>query len=65
MPVNSKNCRTFKTRYRLFMTATERKVIGDADVFSMDDNEEVYGKRFFTMTFKEAIQSASSPTIKS
>ena len=47
--------RTFKTRYRLFMTATERKVIGDADVFSMDDNEEVYGKRFFTMTFKEAI----------
>jgi predicted helicase len=47
--------RTFKTRYRLFMTATERKVTGDADVFSMDDNEEVYGKRFFTMTFKEAI----------
>ena len=47
--------RTFKTRYRLFMTATERKVDGDVDVFSMDDNEEVYGKRFFTMTFKEAI----------
>jgi superfamily II DNA or RNA helicase len=47
--------RTFKTRYRLFMTATERTVNGDADVFSMDDNEEVYGKRFFTMTFKEAI----------
>ena len=47
--------RTFKTRYRLFMTATERKVDGDVDVFSMDDNEEVYGTRFFTMTFKEAI----------
>jgi len=47
--------RTFKTRYRLFMTATERRVDGDVDVFSMDDNEEVYGKRFFTMTFKEAI----------
>src|SRR5262249_4627108 len=44
-----------KTRYRLFMTATERRVDGDADVLSMDDNEEVYGKRFFTMTFKEAI----------
>jgi predicted helicase len=47
--------RTFKTHYRLFMTATERRVDGDVDVFSMDDNEEVYGKRFFTMTFKEAI----------
>src|SRR5262249_25980265 len=47
--------RTLKARYRLFMTATERKVHGDADVFSMDDNEEDYGARFFNMTFKEAI----------
>jgi hypothetical protein len=37
------------------MTATERRVDADVEVFSMDDNEEVYGKRFFTMTFKEAI----------
>jgi superfamily II DNA or RNA helicase len=43
-------------RYRLFMTATERKINGDAEVFSMDDNEEDYGKRFFTMTYKEAIR---------
>jgi superfamily II DNA or RNA helicase len=43
-----------KARYRLFMTATERKVNGDVEVFSMD-NEDDYGKRFFTMTFKEAI----------
>ena len=35
------------------MTATERKVDGDVEVFSMD-NEDDYGKRFFTMTFKEA-----------
>src|SRR5262249_4977103 len=47
--------RTLQARYRLFMTATERKVNGDTEVFSMDDNEEDYGARFFTMTFKEAI----------
>ena len=47
--------RSLKTRYRLFMTATERRVNDDVDVFSMDDNEDVYGKRFFTMSFKEAI----------
>jgi hypothetical protein len=46
---------TLKVRHRLFMTATERKINGDAEVFSMDDNEEDYGKRFFTMSFKEAI----------
>jgi predicted helicase len=34
-----------KARYRLFMTATERKVDGDVEVFSMD-NEDDYGKRF-------------------
>jgi predicted helicase len=33
--------RSCKTRYRLFMTATERKVNDDVDVFSMDDNEDV------------------------
>jgi superfamily II DNA or RNA helicase len=47
--------RTFKARYRLFMTATERRVNHDVEVFSMDDNEEDYGKRFFTMSFKQAI----------
>jgi predicted helicase len=48
---------SFKARYRLFMTATERRVNGDFDnVYSMDDNEEVYGKRFYTMSFAEAIR---------
>jgi superfamily II DNA or RNA helicase len=46
-----------KARRRLFMTATERRVNGSNGdkVFSMDNNEDVYGKRFFNMTFKEAI----------
>jgi hypothetical protein len=47
--------RTLKARCRLFMTATERRVTGDVDVFSMDDHEADYGARFFTMSFKEAI----------
>jgi predicted helicase len=51
-----------KTRRRLFMTATERKIRtsnGDDDsdvLFSMDDNVEDYGARFYTMSFKEAIE---------
>lgn len=40
---------------RVFMTATERVVYGNSDdVFSMDD-EAVYGKRFYQLTFKDAI----------
>src|SRR4051794_24438824 len=43
-------------RRRLFMTATERVLRGDNDdVLSMDD-EDVYGERFFQLTFKEAIE---------
>ena len=46
-----------KARRRLFMTATERKINGDDVVaFSMDDNAADYGARFYTMTFKEAIE---------
>jgi Helicase conserved C-terminal domain/Type III restriction enzyme, res subunit len=45
----------FAAKRRLFMTATERRVNGEADVYSMDDNEGDYGKRFFTMSYKEAI----------
>lgn len=42
-------------RWRVFMTATERVLKGeDDDVLSMDD-ETIYGRRFFLMTFKEAI----------
>jgi superfamily II DNA or RNA helicase len=47
--------RRFKTRRRLFMTATERVYRGDSeDVLSMD-NEDDYGKCFFQLSFKEAI----------
>lgn len=46
-----------RARRRLFMTATERRINGNLeDIISMDDNEEIYGKRFYTMTFKEAIE---------
>jgi predicted helicase len=56
---------SFKARYRLFMTATERRVNGDFDnVYSMDDNEEVYGKRFYTMSFAEAIRRKIITTTK-
>jgi superfamily II DNA or RNA helicase len=43
-------------RHRVFMTATERVFRGDRnDVLSMD-NERDYGKRFFHLSFKEAIK---------
>jgi superfamily II DNA or RNA helicase len=47
--------RRFKARYCLFMTATERVFRGDSDEVLSMDNEEDYGKRFFHMSFKEAI----------
>jgi predicted helicase len=44
-----------KVKHRLFMTATERALKGDSDeVLSMDD-AKVYGKRFYQLTFKDAI----------
>jgi predicted helicase len=43
-------------RHRLFMTATERVFRGDRnDVLSMD-SEKDYGKRFFHLSFKQAIK---------
>src|SRR5262245_47813023 len=43
-------------RHRVFMTATERVFRGDRyDVLSMD-SEKYYGKRFFQLSFKEAIK---------
>jgi len=43
-------------RRRVFMTATERVFRGDReDVLSMD-NEKDYGRRFFHLSFKEAIK---------
>ena len=42
-------------RQRLFMTATERVLKGDNDDVLSMDNEATYGRRFFLMTFKEAI----------
>jgi superfamily II DNA or RNA helicase len=45
-----------KVRRRLFMTATERIFLGDRkDVVSMD-SEKDYGKRFYHLSFKEAIK---------
>lgn len=44
-------------RKRMFMTATERVLKGtNDDVLSMDD-ESIYGKRFYQLTFKDAIHS--------
>jgi superfamily II DNA or RNA helicase len=43
---------------RMFMTATERVLRGtNDDVLSMD-NETIYGKRFYQLTFKDAIHSS-------
>src|SRR5262245_12281692 len=45
-----------KIRRRVFMTATERVFRGDRnDVLSMDSDRD-YGKRFFQLSFKEAIK---------
>jgi predicted helicase len=45
-----------KIRHRVFMTATERVFRGERnDVLSMD-SERDYGKRFFHLSFKEAIK---------
>jgi len=43
---------------RMFMTATERVLKGTSDdVLSMDD-ESIYGKSFYQLTFKDAIHSS-------
>ena len=48
--------KNIKIKKRLFMTATERIVSSKNDeVFSMSD-ENVYGKRFHELSFKEAIK---------
>jgi predicted helicase len=49
-----------KANRRLFMTATEKRFRnGDVEtMLSMDDNVEDYGARFYTMSFKEAIERA-------
>jgi hypothetical protein len=44
-------------RWRVFMTATERRYQGSSDkILSMDD-PEIYGETFDLITFKEAIQA--------
>jgi superfamily II DNA or RNA helicase len=45
-------------RHRLFMTATEKRFRnGDVQtMLSMDESEQDYGARFYTMSFKEAIE---------
>jgi predicted helicase len=51
------SAKKIKVRQRIFMTATERVPPRGRhdDVLSMD-NEEDYGKRFFQLSFKEAIR---------
>jgi predicted helicase len=50
------NEKKIKIRRRVFMTATERVFRGDrSDVLSMDSDRD-YGKRFFQLSFKEAIK---------
>jgi superfamily II DNA or RNA helicase len=44
-------------RKRMFMTATEKVFRGNSsDVQSMDDSETIYGKRFYELSFKQAIE---------
>jgi predicted helicase len=45
-----------KVRHRIFMTATERVLRGKHDDVLSMDNERDYGKRFFQLSFKEAIR---------
>ncbi len=50
--------KNISVKKRMFMTATERVLKGtNDDVLSMDD-ELVYGKRFYQLTFKDAIHSS-------
>ena len=42
---------------RIFMTATERYYAGDNDEILSMDSEEAYGKTFYSLTFKQAIES--------
>jgi superfamily II DNA or RNA helicase len=50
--------KNIKVKKRMFMTATERVLKGtNDDVLSMDD-VSVYGKRFYQLTFKDAIHSS-------
>lgn len=42
---------------RIFMTATERRYVGDSDRVLSMDNVEIYGDTFELLTFKEAIES--------
>jgi superfamily II DNA or RNA helicase len=48
--------RKLKARHRLFMTATERVFRGDNDDVLSMDNENDYGKCFFQLSYKKAIE---------
>jgi superfamily II DNA or RNA helicase len=45
-----------KIKHRLFMTATERVFRGNSDNVLSMDNERDYGKCFFALSYKEAIE---------
>jgi predicted helicase len=49
--------KNIKVRKRLFMTATERRYVGDSDeIVSMDD-AAIYGDTVYKLTFKEALEA--------
>ncbi|MGV8122265.1 MAG: DEAD/DEAH box helicase family protein [Candidatus Xenobiia bacterium LiM19] len=46
-----------KIHRRLFMTATERRYIGDSEKIASMDDEELYGDTFEMLSFKAALES--------
>src|SRR5262249_8544879 len=50
------SAKKIKVRQRIFMTATERVLRGKHDDVLSMDNERDYGKRFFQLSFKNAIR---------
>lgn len=49
--------KNIKVANRLFMTATERVLFGKHDDVLSMDNDAIYGKRFYQLTFKDAIRA--------
>ncbi len=43
-------------RRRIFMTATERRYIGQSDEIASMDNVDIYGETFHLLTFREAME---------
>jgi superfamily II DNA or RNA helicase len=48
--------RNIKIRKRIFMTATERRYIGQSDEIASMEDEKIYGETFSLLSFKEALE---------